>query len=359
MKKRNNYRNRDLRPQSLCDNDLVFMRSATDINFASKGKKLVMERRSSCTEINSQPEQVPLRETASKEDVSKEKNFWDKVGAKKLLSRKKSAKARPHSVALSDLQTVSTDKILELYAQESHAAVSGSSSKINSLIWEDNELNPSMGLRTMSTIDLKSQGYSREHFSSVHASFRERRSSFQPMADFRMSERFTPSTSKTKDFNLPGSTAEKKIRPVAKPRQRLKTVSNETISSCQQNKESVTANSVERTFKNDITDCSTKRTKNFTSYQTNRSVYGDKRLEDVEEFDARSVETDHSLECTDVSDLLTCLFLFSAFNIVPGAIRTVPYITRTWSCTGFKLGWVPVVLVENITYSKCIIFNCC
>ena len=292
--RRPNAKTKNFRPMSLCDNNLLFMRSETDINFAYKGKKNFLQRRSSCTDVNAQSAQAQFCHTDTKENGAKEKNFWDKVGARKLLSRKKSTKARPHSVALNDLQTVSTDKILELYANESRLSTTGSTSRINSLIWEENELRSPMGRRTMSTIELKSQ--------SVHSSFREPRSNFKPLSDFRMSERLPPNTSKAKEFRGGDKTVEeKRIRPVAKPRLKLKSGSDSDDSGCgTKTKESFRKNN-ERRLSTKIEENSEEYAKNF------ENAYEGATWENSEGFLRKM--TDENLECTDVS-IIILMFCF-------------------------------------------------
>lgn len=292
VRRTNPVKNRNLRPKSLCDSELVFMRSATDINFTHKAKKPVLERRASCTELATQSGHALESFSNGKDDGSKEKNFWDRVGAKKLLSRKKSAKPRPQSASLSDLQTVSTDKILELYARESR----GGTSRINSLIWEENEVSPSMGRRAVSTTELKSQAYTRD--GNVHASFREPRAGFQPLSDFRMSERFTPSTSSAK--GLSSDPERKRVRPVAKPRLKLKSVSDSDVAACEKNKEPSRAKDIEGRFQKDIEGSSEKLLTKSKRYGEEES-FGNASWKDghVQEFDV-SRAADESLECTDV-----------------------------------------------------------
>lgn len=287
---------------SLCDNNLLFMRSETDINLAYKGKKNFLQRRSSCTDVNAQAAQAQLCHTDTKESGAKEKNFWDKVGARKLLSRKKSTKTRPHSVAFNDLQTVSTDRILELYANESRVSTTGSTSRINSLIWEENEPTSTMGRRTMSTIELKSQ--------NVYSSFREPRSNFQPLSDFRMSERLPPNTSKAKDFRGGEKTVEeKRTRPVAKPRGlKLKPGSDSDDSGCgTKTKESFWKNN-ERRLSTNIAEHSEEYASNFGN------AYEGAILESSEGY--RMKMTNENLECTDVS-VIILMFCFLASVIHP------------------------------------------
>ncbi len=313
--RRSSTRSKNTRPKSLCD--LQFMRSASDVGFNHKPSTAVLERRASCTDINNQSKlsdkTTSQRQTkeSSDSDLSptdsnlEKETFWEKVGARKLLSRKKNAKPRPLSGGLSDLQTVSTDKILELYARESR----GSTSRINSLITEEDETSPSMGRRTMSSIELKSHAYTRE--SSTHASFRETRSNFQPLSDFRMSERYTPSTSRSSDHKS-GVTEEKRQRPVAKPRLKLRASSETNVS--KQTVESFTVPEVHRTvkegnlgnFKEDRQDCEDTSTLDRYGYKLDKK-YGDTQ------------DNQEDLECTDVSKD----YVFHLFNMLWSKILNI------------------------------------
>lgn len=246
--RKTNTRGTNTRPKSLCEKDLRFMRSSSDLGFTSKlNQAPVLERRASCTEINkhfeheanntsSQLQSSDSDPSLSDTTVEKE-TLWDRVGARKLLSRKRNSKPRPLSGGLSDLQTVSTDKILELYARESR----GSTSRLNSLIMEEDDYTPTMGRRSMSSLELQSHAYMQD--SNTHASFHESSSpNFNPLSDFRN----TASTSvDLKSDNI----KEKKQRPVAKPRLRLRT-SNE-IKVSKQTVETFTTPEVHRTARQD------------------------------------------------------------------------------------------------------------
>lgn len=286
------------------------MRSASDIGFSHKPSKPVLERRASCTEINNQSkleaidasrqsDQRPTKETSdsdlsptdSKENLEKE-TFWGKVGARKLLSRKKNAKPKQLSIGLSDLQTASTDKILELYARESR----GSSSRINSLIMEEGETSPSMGRRTMSSIELKSHAQMRD--STIHSSFRAPRSNFQPLSDLRMSERYTPSTSKTSDQSSGGQVAErKKVRPVAKPRLKLRSGSETDVS--KQTVEYFTTCQVQKTIREEDLGSFNEHRRDFKSTSSVLDSYG-YTWNNVKKY-GDTQENQEDLECTDVS----------------------------------------------------------
>ena len=296
--RRTSTRSKNMRPKSLCDKDLQFMRSASDVGFTHKPNNAVLERRASCTELNNQSkleanDSPRLSKENSDSDLSpsesspaKEK-MWDKVGARKLLSRNKNAKARPLSGGLSDLQTASSDKILELYARESR----GSTSRINSLIMEEDETNPSMGLRTMSSLELKSHAYTRE--SGIHSSFRETRPNFQPLSDFRMSERYTTPSSRSGEQNTEVFD-EKKKRPVAKPRLKLRASSSES-NLLKQTVASFTTCEVQRSVREDNSGQSKEVRKDFIG--TTLDNYGytlDNKYDDTQD-DKRD------LECTDVS----------------------------------------------------------
>lgn len=275
------------------------MRSASDVGFTHKPNNAVLERRASCTELNNQSkleanDSLRLSKENSDSDVSpsesspaKEK-IWDKVGARKLLSRNKNAKARPLSSGLSDLQTASSDKILELYARESR----GSTSRINSLIMEEDETNSTMGLRTMSSLELKSHAYTRE--SGIHSSFRETRPNSQPLSDFRMSERYTAPSSKSGEQNTEVFSEEKKKRPVAKPRLKLRASSSESNIS-KQTVASFTTCEVQRSVREDNTGQSKEVRKDFIG--TTLDSYGytlDNKYDDTQDGQG-------DLECTDVS----------------------------------------------------------
>ena len=277
------------------------MRSASDVGFVRKQSKLaVLERRASCTEINNQSK-LEANEIASQQlnkqisdsdilpttDTNLEKEtFWDKFGARKLLSRKKNAKPRPLSGGLSDLETVSTDKILELYSKETR----GSTSRINSLIMEEDETSHSMGRRSMSSLELKSHAYTKE--ASIHASFRKTRSNFQAMNELRMSERYTPSTSKSSDQNS-DVVEQKKQRPVAKPRLKLRASSSESNVS-KQTVETFNTSEIKRSVREDNVD--NKDRQGFTDINSLDS-YGYKFTEKYGE----TQENQEDLECTDVS----------------------------------------------------------
>lgn len=294
-----NTRSKNMRPKSLCDKDLQFMRSASDIGFNHKPNKVVLERRASCIEINNQSK-LEANDTSSQRHAKEssdsdlsptdsnlaKETFWDKVGARKLLSRKKNTKPRPLSGGLSDLQTVSTDKILELYARESR----GSTSRIDSLIMEEDEASPSMGRRTMSSLELKSHAYTRE--SSTHSSFRETRSNFQPLSDFRMSERHTLSTSRDQNSEV---TEKRKQRPVAKPRLKLRASSETNVS--KQTVASFNTSQVHRTLREDNLDNFKEDGQDFIG-TTTLDRYGytlDNKHEDTQ-------DNQEDLECTDVSN---------------------------------------------------------
>ena len=297
--RRSNSRNKGTRPKSLCDTELQFMRSASDLGFHHKpSKAAVLERRASCTDINNQSNLEANRngQRQSKENSdsdlsqtdsnSEKESLWDKVGARKLLSRKKNAKPRPVSGGLSDLQTVSTDRILELYARESR----GSTSRINSLIEEEDEPSPPMGRRTMSSLELKSHSYVRE--SGMNASFRETRPNFQPLGDFRMSERYTHSTSKSSDQKTE-VTPEKRQRPVAKPRLKLRASSESNVS--KRTVETFTVSEVHRTVRED----------NLGHFEEDRQDYKTSTLDrygyTVDNKGVDAQDDQENLECTDVS----------------------------------------------------------
>ena len=301
--RRTNSKSKSMRPMSLCDTDLKFMRSASDIGFIHKPSKAVLERRASCTDINNQSMfdaksngQRPTKDSSGSDlsltDSNPEKeSFWNK-GARKLLSRKKNAKPRPLSGGLSDLQTVSTDKILELYARESR----GSTSRIDSLIAEEDEPSPPMGRRTMSSLELKSHAY---------ASFRETRPKFQPLNDLRMSERYTPSTSKSSDQSTEVPET-KRQRPVAKPRLKLRASSETNVS--KRTVESFTVSQVHRTVRED----------DFGHFKEDRQHF--KRTSTLDRYgynvDKKFVDTQddqENLECTDVSVKISLKIFVSNF----------------------------------------------
>ncbi|XP_028402320.1 protein phosphatase 1 regulatory subunit 12C-like isoform X2 [Dendronephthya gigantea] len=293
--RRSNTRNKNNRPKSLCDKDLRFMRSASDVAFnRSKPNQGILERRASCTEINKQSkleENETTSQKTSKEssdsdlsptDQNPEKEtFWDNVGARKLLSRKKNTKPRSLSGGLSDLQTVSTDKILELYARESR----GSSSRINSLIEEEDKNSLGIGRRTMSSLELKSHACVRD--GSIHASFREPRLKLQALSDLRMSERYTESTSKSCDQK---PKVEKRIRPVAKPRLKIRSSSETNV--LKQTVECFTTSEVHRTVRADNLDHLKEDVHCFKNTLDNYGYALDR--------DRETQDSQENLECTDV-----------------------------------------------------------
>ena len=307
--RRTSSRSKNIRPKSLCDKDLKFMRSASDLGFSHKTKDAVLERRASCTELNNQSKLVANDTQRSGKDNSdsdlspsesspEKTKFWDKVGARKLLSRNKNAKARPGG--LSDLQTVSSDKILELYARESR----GSTSRINSLIMEEDETNPSMGLRTMSSLELKSHAYTRE--SGIHSSFREARPNFQPLSDFRMSERYTAPSSKSSEQNTDLPAEERKKKPVAKPRLKLRSSSSESNIS-KRTVASFTTSEIKRSVREDLSGQSNESRKDFISTTLDSYGYTLDKKYDV-------TEDQGTVECTDVSRNEKLCFYPSVFE---------------------------------------------
>ncbi|XP_046857698.1 uncharacterized protein LOC124451114 isoform X2 [Xenia sp. Carnegie-2017] len=225
--RRATLRNKSNRPKSLCDKDLKFMRSASDVGFSRNVTSFgPLERTISCTEISTQSKFTEDVDKNSSSDLELSKNdsdgkIWENVGARKLLSRKKNSKPRPLSAGLTDLQTVSTDKILELYARESR----GSSSRLNSLIKEEDE--NSMGLRTISSLELKSS-YSLEESNKP--------SDVEALNNIEKNKGSVSNT--TNSTNVNTETKVKK-RPVAKPRQKRPVSSNQTKNSIQTSKDNV------------------------------------------------------------------------------------------------------------------------
>lgn len=274
------------------------MRSVSDVVFSgNKPSQGVLERRASCTEINNQSK-LEANETTSQQETKQssdsdlsptdpnleKETFWDKVGARKLLSRKKNAKPRSLSGGLSDIQTVSTDKILELYARESR----GSSSRINSLIEEGDENSPALGRRTMSSLELKSHACVRD--GSIHASFREPSSKSQTLSDFRMPDMSVESTSKSSDQKP--KVEKKKVRPVAKPRLKIRSSSETNI--LKQTVECFTTNEVHRTVREDNLDHLKEDVHCFKNTLDNYGYMLDDKHTDTQ-------DSQENLECTDVS----------------------------------------------------------
>ena len=121
------------------------------------------------------------------------------------------------------------------------------------------------------------------------------------MSDFRMSERFTPSTSSVKDIHSRGhNSVEKKVRPVAKPRLKLRSNSSNSDSSegGSHHETVLKTNSVEKTVNDDIKEQPERVTKDF---RISENISDNTSWDGLQDLGTRSNSTDTSLECTDVS----------------------------------------------------------